>query len=178
MSPLLPALLMIALPALASPSCMVDSGECRVPLMELYTSVGCGSCPPADRRVSELPARGRGPDTAVVLGSHIGYWNQPGWTDPFAQRRFSERQRAVNVRNLACPFASAADHRFDFAHGFELACGWKLSNLSVAAFVQHPPEETCCRQCLFRSKLNFITSIISDSYKTYLINNWRSAQAY
>jgi len=99
MNPVLIALLMIVLPAAADPLCKASSGERRVPVIELYTSEGCDSCPPADRWVSELPARGFGPDRVVVLGFHVDYWDYLGWSDPFAQQRFSERQRAINARN-------------------------------------------------------------------------------
>ena len=89
------------LPGLAAAVCMEVSREHRVPVIELYTSEGCDSCPPADRWVSELPTRGLGPDRIVVLGFHVDYWDKLGWRDPFAQRVFSDRQRAVNARNGA-----------------------------------------------------------------------------
>lgn len=82
----------------AATTCNATSGPQRVALLELYTSEGCDSCPPADQWVSSLPARGVGVDRAVVLAYHVDYWNYLGWTDPYAQRRFSERQRLVNAR--------------------------------------------------------------------------------
>jgi hypothetical protein len=85
----------------AAAECTAQSGERRVPLLELYTSEGCDSCPPTDRWVSALPARGYGPDRVVVLAFHVDYWDRLGWPDRFAQARFSERQRAVNDRNGA-----------------------------------------------------------------------------
>ena len=71
------------------------SGELRVPVLELYTSEGCDSCPPADRWVSGLPARGLAADRVVTLAFHVDYWNHLGWADPYARAEFSERQRAV-----------------------------------------------------------------------------------
>lgn len=56
-----------------------DSGEYRVPLLELYTSEGCDSCPPADRWLSALPARGYGTDRVVALAFHVDYWNYLVW---------------------------------------------------------------------------------------------------
>ncbi|OGA37235.1 MAG: hypothetical protein A3G24_03460 [Betaproteobacteria bacterium RIFCSPLOWO2_12_FULL_62_13] len=85
----------------AAAVCTATSGERRVALLELYTSEGCDSCPPADRWVSSLPSRGLGSDRLVVLGFHVDYWNHLGWPDPFAQKRFSERQRALGTRNGA-----------------------------------------------------------------------------
>jgi len=92
------ALLCLPVAAQAA-SCTAASGERRVALLELYTSEGCSSCPPADRWVSELPGRGFNAERVVVLGFHVDYWDYIGWADPYAQRRFSERQRHANVRN-------------------------------------------------------------------------------
>ena len=82
-------------------SCSAESAARRVPLLELYTSEGCDSCPPVDRWVSTLPSRGYGSDRVVVLAYHVDYWDYIGWRDPYAQARFSERQRAANSRNGA-----------------------------------------------------------------------------
>ncbi len=66
----------------------------RVSLLELYTSEGCSSCPPADRRVSALP-RPFVPEKLVVLAFHVDYWNYLGWPDRFSQRAFTARQQAL-----------------------------------------------------------------------------------
>ncbi len=87
-----------ALPATAA-TCNASSGAQRVALLELYTSEGCDSCPPADRWTSALPARGFNAARVITLAYHVDYWNYLGWTDPFAQARFTERQRFVNTRN-------------------------------------------------------------------------------
>jgi hypothetical protein len=70
-----------------------------VALLELYTSEGCDSCPPADLWVSSLPSQGLGSDRLLVLGFHVDYWNYLGWPDPFAQHRFTERQQEARARN-------------------------------------------------------------------------------
>ncbi|MGH9465120.1 MAG: DUF1223 domain-containing protein, partial [Thermoanaerobaculia bacterium] len=63
-------------------------------LLELFTSQGCSSCPPADRLLSRLAAA-RGSEPVVVpLAFHVDYWNHIGWEDPFSQGRWSARQRA------------------------------------------------------------------------------------
>jgi hypothetical protein len=63
-------------------------------VIELFTSQGCSSCPPADRLLGEL-AR----DPAVVaLAWHVDYWNGLGWPDPFATKLASDRQRAYADR--------------------------------------------------------------------------------
>jgi hypothetical protein len=65
----------------------------RVALLELYTSEGCNSCPPADRWVSSRPRLV--PQKLVVLAFHVDYWNDLGWKDRFSQRRFTERQQSL-----------------------------------------------------------------------------------
>jgi hypothetical protein len=94
------ALLGFAVAANGAP-CTATSPESRVALLELYTSEGCSSCPPTDRWVSQLPRRGLTSERVVVLGFHVDYWDYIGWPDPYAQRRFSERQRHANTRNGA-----------------------------------------------------------------------------
>ncbi|MBM3115794.1 DUF1223 domain-containing protein [Jeongeupia naejangsanensis] len=72
----------------ATPSCKGDSGPQKVHLVELYTSEGCSSCPPADARLNALDAPG-----VVPLALHVDYWDGLGWRDRFARREFGERQR-------------------------------------------------------------------------------------
>lgn len=65
----------------------------RIPgpvVVELYTSQGCSSCPPADEAFAGLTAR---PDV-IALALHVDYWDYMGWKDSFAQPKFTERQRA------------------------------------------------------------------------------------
>lgn len=70
------------------------SGAARAMLVELYTSEGCSSCPPADRWLSGVsqPSRG-GSDLLVPLSLHVAYWDAIGWKDRFAQADFAVRQR-------------------------------------------------------------------------------------
>src|SRR6266851_8849041 len=58
-------------------------------VLELFTSQGCSSCPPADALVSELGSSTRG---VIPLAYHVDYWNHLGWSDPFSSRQWSERQ--------------------------------------------------------------------------------------
>lgn len=99
MRTLIATALLLALPSLAAAQCTAASAERRVPLLELYTSEGCDSCPPADRWVSQLPAKGLGADKLVVLAFHVDYWDRLGWADKFGQARFTQRQRELNDRN-------------------------------------------------------------------------------
>jgi hypothetical protein len=73
-------------------ACSKQSPAHTVALLELYTSEGCNSCPPADRFVSGLGAAGLDTDRVVPLALHVDYWDYIGWKDPFANRLFTERQ--------------------------------------------------------------------------------------
>jgi hypothetical protein len=86
------AVLAIALTGLLS-SAAAAGNLPRVALLELYTSEGCNSCPPADRWVSSRPRLV--PQKLVVLALHVDYWNDLGWKDRFSQRRFTERQQSL-----------------------------------------------------------------------------------
>lgn len=75
--------------------CSMDSGPRTAALVELYTSEGCDSCPPADRWLQGLAGRGFGADRVVPLSLHVTYWDYIGWKDPYAQQRFTDRQRKL-----------------------------------------------------------------------------------
>jgi hypothetical protein len=81
--------------------CEARSSATRVAVLELYTSEGCNSCPPADRWVSALPDRGFTPDRVIPLAFHVDYWDQLGWPDRMAKAQFSLRQRMQAARNRA-----------------------------------------------------------------------------
>lgn len=57
-------------------------------VLELFTSQGCSSCPPADRLLKEVKS-----DDVIVLSYHVDYWNYIGWKDPFSTAEFTEKQR-------------------------------------------------------------------------------------
>lgn len=63
-------------------------------VLELFTSQGCSSCPPAERLLSKLATAGSFADRAVApLAFHVDYWNDLGWTDPYSLPAWTERQR-------------------------------------------------------------------------------------
>jgi hypothetical protein len=91
------ALTMLAASGLATAAgaiCSAQSPAHRVALVELYSSEGCNSCPPADNWLSQWKNSGAA-QSIVPLALHVDYWNSLGWTDRFSQHRFTERQQML-----------------------------------------------------------------------------------
>ena len=88
------AAFLAALPVSAAP-CTAESGPGTAALVELYTSEGCSSCPPADRWLGTLGPRAAA-GSIVPLALHVDYWDYIGWKDPYAKREFSLRQRKLS----------------------------------------------------------------------------------
>jgi hypothetical protein len=86
-------------PTYAAASCAAASGRDVVPLVELFTSEGCDSCPPADRWLSATFPAGRA--DASVLAFHVDYWDRLGWKDRFAAAQYTARQYEANRMNGA-----------------------------------------------------------------------------
>ncbi|MEO6455801.1 MAG: DUF1223 domain-containing protein [Ginsengibacter sp.] len=61
----------------------------NVSVLELFTSQGCSSCPPADRLLGKYA----GMENVIALSYHVDYWNRLGWKDPFSSNVFSQRQK-------------------------------------------------------------------------------------
>ncbi|WP_298833237.1 thioredoxin family protein [uncultured Piscinibacter sp.] len=80
-----------------APVCSARSGDTVTPVIELYTSEGCSSCPPADRWLSTLQPGAPN----VALAFHVDYWDRLGWRDRFASPAFSRRQQAQRAVNGA-----------------------------------------------------------------------------
>src|SRR5512138_157372 len=95
------AAFVVALYGAGAPTAM--AGDSRPVVVELFTSQGCSSCPPADELLAELAA-----DPGVLaLSFHVDYWDYIGWKDPFAAPQYTERQRdyaaALGLRYVYTP---------------------------------------------------------------------------
>ena len=67
--------------------------------MELFTSEGCSSCPPADALLRQMNGtRTSGGQMVVGISEHVTYWNSLGWSDPFSASVYTERQNAYSQR--------------------------------------------------------------------------------
>jgi hypothetical protein len=81
----------------ADATCQVRSGSQVTPVVELYTSEGCNSCPPADKWLSRLKAD----SGTVALAFHVDYWDRLGWKDRFASPTYTQRQALQQASNGA-----------------------------------------------------------------------------
>jgi hypothetical protein len=84
----------------AAAGCSATSGATAPVVVELYTSEGCSSCPPAERWLAALKGR---PDV-VSLAFHVDYWDTRDWKDRFSQAKFTRRQNAM-LRTSGARFA-------------------------------------------------------------------------
>lgn len=99
--------LSLALGAARADSLVIESPATRVALLELYTSEGCSSCPPADRWLSSLVNDPRLWRQVVPVAFHVDYWDSLGWSDRFADPAYSQRQRTLaregHIRTVYTP---------------------------------------------------------------------------
>src|SRR5712671_5590397 len=87
-------LLAPAVPLMSATPVQFQSGATQTGLLELYTSEGCSSCPPAELWLSRLKESPKLWKDFVPVAFHVDYWDYLGWRDPWANKSFSERQHA------------------------------------------------------------------------------------
>ncbi len=124
--------------ARAAPACTARSGAAMAPLVELYTSEGCSSCPAADRWLSALKSR---PDV-VALAFHVDYWDRLGWRDRFASPAFTQRQaqqQAVNGARFAYTPQVVIDGR-DRKDWWHASVGAERAAAAVSIELSHDGE--------------------------------------
>ena len=90
---------LVSLAAQAAGQCSAKSGNETAAVLELYTSEGCNSCPPADKWVSSLAPGGFKANQIVPLAFHVDYWDYIGWADRFATKEFGGRHRVLARAN-------------------------------------------------------------------------------
>jgi len=99
MARLLLILSLLAFSVQAAEPIVVKSGERRTAVVELYTSEGCSSCPPADRWLSRLVTTPPSDLQVLALSFHVDYWDYLGWKDPFSSADYTSRQRQLGANN-------------------------------------------------------------------------------
>ena len=100
------AIIMLTMPAFSqsapAPSCSAQSGPHKTQVIELYTSEGCSSCPPADQWLTALKTKSEAASAdnpPVLQAFHVGYWDYIGWVDRFATPAHTTRQRQIAAWN-------------------------------------------------------------------------------
>ena len=92
--------------------CMSGPAEPAVAVVELFTSQGCSSCPPADKLLGALDRQ----PGVIALSFHVSYWDYIGWRDPYAQKAFDGRQKAyarkLGVRTYTPQMVVNGQHAF------------------------------------------------------------------
>jgi hypothetical protein len=125
-------------PVFAQTQCAAKSGATAPTVVELYTSEGCDSCPPADRWLSKLvasPEASSAKQNVIALSFHVDYWDYIGWKDAFAKPAYAARHSALVKSSKASGvytpqvFVNGRDER-----------GWTIGNTPEAGNAGTPSK--------------------------------------
>jgi hypothetical protein len=117
----------------AAPVCETRSGALQTPVVELYTSEGCSSCPPADQWLSTLKGK-----PVVAQAFHVAYWDYIGWKDRFAQATFTARQKNLAAQNqLGSIYTPQLVRNGRDWHGYQHAAEQRTSDAQAAKSAIH-----------------------------------------
>jgi hypothetical protein len=109
-------------------------------VVELFTSEGCSSCPPADELLAKLEKTQPVPGARlIVLSEHVDYWNRLGWRDPFSSASFTDRQRQY-VESLNQDGAFTPEAVVDGRTGFVGSDGRAAKNAILDALKQQKAQ--------------------------------------
>ena len=144
-------------------------------LIELFTSQGCSSCPPADKVLKELGNLGRvSKSKIIILGEHVDYWNYLGWKDIFSSKIFSQRQKKYaewfKRKNVYTP-QMIVDGRYEFV-GHQKSKALKAISLAsqkkvdASLFLKNTIKKNKLRTFI---KLKKIKNLIFDHSSLYFI---------
>lgn len=124
------------------------TGPASPVVVELFTSEGCSSCPPADRVLANLETDAPPGTVVLPLAFHVDYWDSLGWPDPFAAARWTDRQRDYAATTGASGVYTPqmiVDGRAEFVGSDssraddEIAAASKRAKIAVAAGVRGEP---------------------------------------
>lgn len=121
------ALALVTAPARAD-ECASATPAQRPGVVELYTSEGCSSCPPADRWARALEGR----DDLIVAAFHVDYWDRLGWKDPWSDPRFSARQHG-RAAHAGARVVYTPDVVFDGRSRTDWSRGWTPARTTTRA---------------------------------------------
>ena len=90
---------LLSMSAQASETLTVETGTQQIAVVELYTSEGCSSCPPADQWLEALVETESDEIDVLALAFHVDYWDYIGWKDRFGSPKHTSRQRQLGANN-------------------------------------------------------------------------------